>query len=109
MPEELPLNDKPPRVVIKSDTTRALLQRIGGVHDSIEILKKLGVKMPGIQFSIAALEAKYSDDRITLFTRLYKAAQVEKVDFSSWVVVGAKYIDDEPCIDLMAIDQADEG
>lgn len=108
MPEELPLNDKPPRVPITDARLLDMIQQLGGVGDALETLKKQTVSMPGMKLAISLIEVIFHERRASLLCRLYHTAQKAGVSADLWAVSGIKYDKHEPLVDLIATSEIDK-
>lgn len=105
---QIPLGGEPPVVEITDQHIISLLDRMGGMTDSIEAIRKTKSDLSGVKLAICAVECEYHQARCVLLANLNQLAAKAKVDGAKWLVSGASITKGKICINFAAADEIDK-
>lgn len=86
---QIPLGGEPPTVEITDQKTMSLLDRLSGMTDALDAIRKMNSDLSGVKLAICAVESEYHQGRCVLLATLNKLAADAKVDGTKWLVSGA--------------------
>ena len=105
---QIPLGGEPSTVEITDNRIIGLIDRMGGMTDALEAIRKMKSDLSGVKLAICAVESEYHQARCVLLANLNRLAANAKVDGTKWLVSGATSTKSKIHIGFAPADEVDK-
>jgi hypothetical protein len=107
-PTQIPLGGEPPTVEITEPRIIGLIERMGGMTDSLDAIKKMKSDLSGVKLAICAIESEFHQARCVLLANLNQLAAKSGVDGAKWLVSGTVSNKGKISINFASADEVDK-